>query len=56
MMLNRMTKLLSVWMIVILCLFAAGASAATATQDGLTVTLATDRQSYDEGDTVNVTL
>ncbi|MBQ2990210.1 MAG: hypothetical protein IJD60_02830, partial [Clostridia bacterium] len=45
-----------VLLILLLTAVAAPASAAMATQDGLTVTLETDKQSYVEGDTVNAAL
>ena len=53
---NAMKKLSALVLVFILCLTAAASLAATASQDGLTATLATDKRSYNEGERVSVSL
>ena len=51
-----MKKLLSVLLVLMLCVFAVSAGAQTLEKDGLKITLAADKASYAEGDTINLTL
>ena len=53
---NAMKKLSAILLALILCLSASASLAATASQDGLTATLVTDKRSYNEGESVSVSL